>query len=594
MRLEPTICLTNAGGRTHSQLIVLQQAQLLPFNDEAFAQRIKDSFKLSHCSSKTRLRSLQFRSLQFRRVSMAASLLVLLLCAAPALSAAITSTNPRGHMMHHFAHSLILNPSFEPNAPTGGVPFCSDINYGTLLCYPGQWLDTAYGFPSGFNGTGSTIMIVDAFGSPTLQSDLNKYTATFGLPSGTVTILCGPTWSGRASDNCPVFDIFQPIQQQCGAVGWWEETSLDVQLSHAMAPGAKIVLVVANDCFDTSINEAELAVIKQPQYAGSIMSQSFGEPENLVGCPNSPCTQVDPTIKANADHNYKLAAHHQWTVLAASGDDGANEALSATGSIELMPSWPASNPFNIAVGGTQGFQYGGQYGPPPGHGSQGFSCHSDTVCDTGLLTINGGANGCNTARRPGIPLSCIPIGYGGEASWQETGFFGVHNTSGGGVSKLYPLPNYQQRTVPGQYTTLLGNVVNATGRLTPDVSMNAAVNGGSLVFIGFLGSRGVWLIAGGTSASSPAFAAVIAVANQINGGPVGFINPTIYRLNAAGLYTSSFHDITIGNNSDLGPFSGVDGFVSAPGYDLTTGWGTPKVAAFIDNLLSSLHQEGHS
>jgi subtilase family serine protease len=529
---------------------------------------------------------------RFRKTSTATTLLVLLLFATPTLATTFVFALPHGNMMHHAAHAIPLSPSFAPNAPVGGVPFCRSGALGTILCYPGQWLNTAYGFPAGFDGRGSTIVIVDAFGSPTLQADLNKYTTTFGLPAATVTILCGPTWSGARIDNCPAFNPNLPIQQLCGSVGWWEETSLDVQMSHAMATGAKIVLVVSDDCFDTSFNAAELAVVQQAKYKGSIMSQSFGEPDDLVGCLDFPCTQIDPTIKADADHIYQLAAQNQWTVLASSGDDGANSALSAVGTTELTPSWPASNPFNTAVGGTQGNPYGGQYGSAPGAGKT-FSCAANTVCNTGLVTINGGPNGCGTAARPGFPSSCTPVGYGGEATWQEHAFFGNRTSSGGGVSTLYPLPSYQAK-VPQQYTTLFGHTVKATGRLNPDLSLNAAIYGGSLNWLGFLGAAGTWVVFGGTSASSPSFAAVIAVANQINGGPVGFINPTVYALSAGSLYAGSFHDITLGNNSDTDGQNGVDGFVATTGYDLTTGWGTPKVATFITNLLSTLNQEGQA
>ena len=492
----------------------------------------------------------------------------------------------------------MLDPSFSPNALVGGVPFCFSGRLGTILCYPPQWLTTAYGFPAGLDGTGSSIVIVDAFGSPTVQADLNTLTTTFGLPATSVTVLCGPTWTGAASDNCPIKtirDLFTPPPpgsnaDLCGGVngmvGWAEETSLDVQAAHAMAPGAKITLVVSDDCFDTSFNAAELAVVQQAKYHGSIMSQSFGEPDDLVGCLNFPCTVRDPTIKANADHIYKLAAQNQWTVLASSGDDGANEALSAVGTTELTASWPATNPLNTAVGGTQGNPYGGQYGPPPGKGIS-ETCAANTSCNTGIIVINGGPNGCGTALRPGFPSSCTPTGYGGEAAWQEFDNFGVRTSSGGGVSSLYPLASYQHQ-VPRSYTTLLGQTVQATGRLTPDLSLSAAIQGGVLIRIGFLSAWGVF---GGTSVSSPSFSAVIAVANQANGGPVGFINPTVYQIgHNKHLYGSSFNDITSGNNSDTNGQFGVDGYVATTGYDLTTGFGTPKVAAFIGNLLSILQQ----
>jgi subtilase family serine protease len=508
----------------------------------------------------------------------------------PAFATTVTTTvRQLGDMMRTSPQVQLLDPSFTPNGPVGGVPFCVSGSLGSILCYTPSFLKKAYNFPSGYDGTGSTIVIVDAFGSPTIQSDLNTFDTTFGLPPATVTILCGPTWTGAPTDNCPVKTISDlsnaPNATACGAVSWAEETTLDVTMAHGLAPGAKIVLVVANDCFDPSFNAAELAVVQQHSLRGSIMSQSFGEPDDLVGCLNFPCTQVDPTIKANADKAYAIATANHWTISTSTGDDGANEAVSAVGTGELTPGWPSTNPFNLAVGGTQGSPYGGQYGPPPGPGGTN-SCPANTNCNTGLVVINGGPNGCTTATRPGVPSSCVPVGYGGETTWNEFNYFGIRAASGGGVSTLYSRPFYQFG-LPNTFTTLLGSTVTANGRLTPDVSFNSAIQGGYLVYLGFLGRWGVF---GGTSASAPAWAAIIAIVNQAVGTPVGFITPFIYLIGQIRpLYQFVFHDITTGNNSDAngqsfppyGITTPLDGFLAGKGYDLTTGWGTPNVAHLV-------------
>ena len=203
-----------------------------------------------------------------------------------------------------------LDPAFAPNAPVGGVPFCSSGSLGTILCYSAPFLKTAYHFPppsgpDGLDGSGRTSVIVDAFGSPTIQAARELFNSTYGLPAATVEILCGPTWSGASTDDCPVKTpadlLTAPNADVCGATGWAEETTLDVTMSHALAPGAKIVLVVANDCFDNNITTAEMAVVTQPGLHGSIMSQSFGEADDFVGCSDVNCTTFDPTIKANQD-----------------------------------------------------------------------------------------------------------------------------------------------------------------------------------------------------------------------------------------------------------------------------------------------------
>ncbi len=487
----------------------------------------------------------------------------------------------------------LLDPSFHPS-PVGGAPFCYSGSLGTIICYPPNFLKTAYNFPSitgkhGLDGTGQTIVIVDAFGSPTIQSDLNTYDAAFGLPPTTVTILCGPTWSGAATDICPTFDPTLPIQQPapigCDSIGWAGETTLDVTMAHSLAPGAHIVLLVANDCYDANLYGAELAVVNQHQYKGSIMTQSFGEPDDLVTCTaldptNSYCISYDPTLLNLPNLVFQTAKMNHWTVIASTGDEGANEDAAFLGTLELTPSFPATSPLVLAAGGTQGSPYGGAYGGPPGPGGN-FSCAARHTCDTGLVVINGGVNGCGTAVRPGEPTSCIPTGYGGESTWNEVtdftltgGYIGY--TSGGGISTLYSRPSYQQ-DLPYKFKTLLGNTVKATGRMTPDVSFNSAVYGGVVAYLGF---EGRWAVFGGTSAASPAWAGIMALANQANGRPLGFVNPAIYEIGNS----RSFHDITQGNNAVCAGLCGEDGFLAGRGYDLTTGWGTPNVSAFINAI----------
>ncbi|MGD1055150.1 MAG: S53 family peptidase [Nitrososphaerales archaeon] len=483
----------------------------------------------------------------------------------------------------------LLDSSFNPS-PVGGAPFCYSGSLGTIICYPPNFLKTAYNFPPttgrhGLDGTGQTIVIVDAFGSPTIQSDLDTYDAAFGLPSATVTILCGPTWTGAATDICPVNTIADlttaPNAGVCGATGWAEETTLDVTMAHSLAPGAHIVLLVANDCYDSSLYGAEQAIVTQGQYRGSIMTQSFGEPDDLVTCTaldvtNTYCISWDPTLLNQPNYVFATAKMNHWTVIASTGDEGANEDAYFLGTLELTPSFPATSPLVLAAGGTQGSPYGGAYGGPPGPGGN-FTCAARHTCNTGLVMINGGAKGCTTAVRPGEPTGCYPTGYGGESTWNEVTTFGsVGYTSGGGTSMLYNMPFYQW-FVQHKFTTLLGTTVKATGRMTPDVSFNSAVYGGVMAYLGFLGR---WAVFGGTSAASPAWAGIMALANQANGRPLGFVNPAIYEI--ANFHT--FHDVTKGNNAACAGLCGEDGYLAGRGYDMATGLGTPNVSAFINAI----------
>jgi len=611
-------------------------------------------YLLNNQSLLIRAKTLNLAKARFRiiPVFIAAFIATMFVGPAFAVSGPAVATKPVLHMDTVESQVTLLDPSFNPQ--TGGVPFCDSVSLGSLICYTPSFIKTAYNFPStkgfgGLEGTGSTIVIVDAFGSPTIQSDLNTFDSTFGLPPTTVTILCGPTWTGSPTDNCPVKTISDlstaPNAALCGATGWAEETTLDVTMAHSLAPGAKIVLVVANDCYDTSLYGAEMAVVSQHQYRGSIMSQSFGEPDDLVTCTatdptNTYCTARDPTLLNLPNSVFQLATKNHWTIIASSGDDGANEDTRVLGTGEFTPSFPATSPLVLAAGGTQGYPYGGQYGAPPGKGGTN-SCPARTFCDTGLVVIYGGNSGCSTAIRPGEPTSCVPVGYGGESTWNEFNIEFVGTVSGGGVSSLYSRPFYQQG-LPKSVTTLFGNTVKINGRATPDVAFNAAAQGGWLAPLGFITNPCTssvcpgpdWAVFSGTSAASPAWAGIMALVDQANGGPVGFVNPAIYQLGENsefqsftgsqsqtnfGFGGSPFHDVTKGNNSDADTFytnpgfcytgsptpgypvspppSGCqpfwDGFVATHGYDLTTGWGTPNVSAFIHAIQQYLGNDNY-
>jgi subtilase family serine protease len=325
------------------------------------------------------------------------------------------------------------------------------------------------------------------------------------------------------------------------------------------------------------------------------MSQSFGEPDDLATCTaldptNMYCVSYDPTLLNLPNSVFQLAKANQWTVIASTGDEGANTDSAVLGTLELTPSFPATSPMVLAAGGTEGSPYGGTYGIEPGPGGT-FTCPAHHYCNTGLVVINGGAKGCTTAPRPGEPTSCSPVGYGGEGTWNEVTNFALTGgyigyTSGGGFSSIYNVPLYQL-FVPHTYTTLLGTSVKATGRMTPDVSFNSAVYGGVLAYMGILGR---WAVFGGTSAASPAWAGIMALANQANGRPLGFVNPQIYLIGLSGAFqdsdhgNSAFHDITQGNNAVCSGLCGEDGYLAQRGYDMTTGWGTPNVASFIHAL----------
>jgi subtilase family serine protease len=130
------------------------------------------------------------------------------------------------------------------------------------------------------------------------------------------------------------------------------------------------------------------------------------------------------------------------------------------------------------------------------------------------------------------------------------------------------------------------NGLGLTTRTVPDISYNAAISGGVLVYSTAQGAP-IWFVVGGTSAGSPQWAGIIALANQLSTdqghGKLGFINPALYKLAESAAYSTDFHDITVGNNQQVGT---PVGFAAKAGYDFATGWGTPNVSNLVPHLVA--------
>ncbi|HEU5396478.1 MAG TPA: protease pro-enzyme activation domain-containing protein [Verrucomicrobiae bacterium] len=158
-----------------------------------------------------------------------------------------------------------------------------------------------------------------------------------------------------------------------------------------------------------------------------------------------------------------------------------------------------------------------------------------------------------------------------EAVWNSGNGAG----SSGGVSKVYSLPSWQQ----GVATT--ANKGSTTMRNVPDVAMCAQ----NIEVIYGNGRTGVII---GTSAAAPLWAGFAALVNQraaeMGQAPVGFINPAIYAIGKSTNYDACFHDIKKGNNFWM---KSRYKYKAVPGYDLCTGWGSPKT-----NLIGALMISG--
>ncbi len=187
----------------------------------------------------------------------------------------------------------------EARPPIHFRPFISPSPSG----YTPAQMRHAYGFDQlAGNGAGQIIAIVDAYGSPTIQNDLNVFCSTFGLPTVTVEVYY-PQGKVRQINS-----------------GWALETSLDVEWAHAIAPGARIALVVAKSA---SLSNLLGAVNYAVGLGAKQVSMSWGASE------------------FSSETSYDSYFNHAGvTFLASSGDSGAGVI------------WPAASPNVTAVGGT--------------------------------------------------------------------------------------------------------------------------------------------------------------------------------------------------------------------------------------------------
>ncbi len=432
-----------------------------------------------------------------------------------------------------------------------GLPLCTSASLGNIVCYSPAFVKKAYEYPSTatLDGTGQTIVIVDAFGSPGIASDLATFDTVFGIPApASFTIFCGNSPTPFDTSTCPTvtFNSQHDIHDQ---IGWSVETTLDVEYSHAMAPGANIVLDVASTSSGNAINSAEASAIAA--FPGAVFSQSFGIPEVFLIGNNGQVSQ--------AQTNYANGVAVGDTFLASAGDTGAD-----FGTGTAQANFPESSPYNTGVTGSMGLPYNATGTLEPCPTSTPFSCTS------GLSAYHGP---CVIGSRYGSPPNCVADGYGGEQVWNEPSFGAA---TGGAPSLLFGVPSYQA-----------GLGLTARG---PDVDYNAAVDGGVLVVNSAItgGFPGRFIV-GGTSAGSPQWAGIVALANQaranLGKGPIGGnLNPTLYSIYHSARYATDFHDITFGNDTLTGS---TVGYSATTGYDLASGIGTPIVDQLIVDLASA-------
>ena len=436
----------------------------------------------------------------------------------------------------HTVRPLSVWTSAGKPSPKDATFTCQlDRGPDALVCYSPQQIRTAYGvdrlLAKGFDGTGRTIVIVDAFSNPLIEDDLAFFDALFGLPDP-------PNFDIIAPQGMTPFDANDANQ-----VGWAGEIDLDVQWAHAIAPGANIKLVLSKTDSDQDIlNATKWAV---DHNAGDVISQSFGEAESCV----------DPTIAAKQHQVFQKATQKGITLFASSGDQGSAQPTCDGDSWFKSASSPAADPLVTAVGGTE------LYAAP------------DVI--------------------PGSPAPAVAPGtYDHEVALDEldqdpiVGPLGGDFSTGGGFSNEFGRPFYQvgvRNTRPGH-------------RGVPDIAYDAGINHGVIGVIGVEG--GCCFVFGGTSAGSPQWSGIVAIADEMAHHRLGAINPDLYgiaRFGGAGTGNRALlHDVTTGQNGVLeynsdGTTINIPGFNAKRGWDATTGLGSPNAAKLVPLLVALSH-----
>jgi subtilase family serine protease len=313
------------------------------------------------------------------------------------------------------------------------------------------------------------------------------------------------------------------------------EEVLDTEMVHAVAPRAAIVeVLVQGSSLNTIANAvaASVSALRLGSSLGAVISISAAGQTGGEHCDTPP--ELAALHAALRD-----AANHDVTVVAASGDIGVvgepcrlvkgltGGAFAPVSEVNL----PASDPLVLAAGGT--------------------------------TLVAGHERGA----------------YVEETAWGlPFGDPGSHfQATGGGFSRLFPRPGYMDH-IPGV----------EMHRGLPDVAATAAPD--SLAVITSTGAGNYTVEGhGGTSASAPLWAGLIALADQYAHRHLGFVNAGLYRIGHSDRYHQAFHDVTAGTNTVRFRPRTISGYHAGPGWDPVTGWGSPNARVLVPLLARSVH-----
>ena len=469
--------------------------------------------------------------------------------------------------------------------PATPAQYTQALGYSSYHCYTPQDIRSAYAVDQvSQRGAGQTIVLVDAYGSPTAKQDLQYFHDTFfgDLPD--------PNFDQVYPLGAPDYSNANPngsgLSGPAAAANWSGEATLDIEWAYSIAPLAHIVLLAVPPAetlgvqgFPNLFRAISGAIDTYP--AGTVFSMSFGVTEQTFGGAAAQQTARFDAIMAKGNAKGD-------SFFSSSGDNGTTGAAKQQKESASYPyptvGWPTSSPQVTSVGGTQ-LQSGWTWDP------------SSNISFNGVYK-----DGALVGITPNPAYFAATSGGFTEAVWNESW---LPAATGGGPSAVYSRPSWQS-SVADRITDTNGTPVNARG--IPDLSWDAAVNGGVLVYITAFPTyqRAGWHVYGGTSSSSPQVAALVALANEsqhANGLPyLGNVAPLLYSM-SAGQRASAFRDIvpvtegtaTAGELKDnsLWNWNGPDqadtpgsipGHPTTTGWDETTGFGSPLAPGFIAAL----------
>jgi subtilase family serine protease len=241
----------------------------------------------------------------------------------PAFKAHTIQAMPIFHTLSTLQNVL---PAHSRSDPKTTLYKCQrEIDPQPVHCYGPYQIRQAYGvsdlLAQHFTGQGSTIAIIDAYGSPTIQKDLQAFDNAWGLPEAKLHIIA-------------------PYGQPKADSEWVPETSLDVEWAHAIAPDATLNLIVAKSSNDVDLYKVTKYAVEHN--LGDVLSLSFGENEKCA----------DPALRSAEHTLFSQATSKGITILAAAGDSGSAQLTCDGTSFEEAISFPAADPLVTAIGGT--------------------------------------------------------------------------------------------------------------------------------------------------------------------------------------------------------------------------------------------------